>query len=64
VWLWFSRTGAAPGEAGRLWQAALRRFDLEHTFRLFKQVPGMNRPKDPRPARRRAASAGSSGAAD
>ncbi len=35
VWLWFSRTGAAPDEVDRLWQAFLRRFDLEHTFRLF-----------------------------
>jgi len=24
----------------RCWQAFLRRFDLEHTFRLFKQVLG------------------------
>ena len=29
VWLWCSRTGAAPGEVDRLWQAFLRRFDLE-----------------------------------
>src|SRR6266851_9473158 len=29
VWLWFSATGAAPGEVDRLWQAFLRRFDLE-----------------------------------
>ena len=29
VWLWSSRTGAAPGEVDRLWQAFLRRFDLE-----------------------------------
>src|SRR5438477_448739 len=36
VWLWFSRAGAAPGEVDRLWQSFLRRFDLEHTFRLFK----------------------------
>src|SRR6266516_2175993 len=35
VWLWSSRTGASPGDLGRLWQAFLRRFDLEHTFRLF-----------------------------
>ena len=45
VWLWFSRTAAAPGEVDRLWQAFLRRFDLEHTFRLFKQVLGWTRPK-------------------
>jgi hypothetical protein len=29
-----------PGEVDRLWQAFLRRFDLEHTFRLFRQVLG------------------------
>ena len=45
VWLWFSRTRAAPGEVDRLWQAFLRRFDLEHTFRLFKQVLGWTAPK-------------------
>src|SRR5229473_8076321 len=28
VWLWSSRTSAAPGEVDRLWQAFLRRFDL------------------------------------
>ena len=50
VWLWFSGTGTAPAEVDRLWQAFLRRFDLEHTFRLFKQVLGLDRPEDPRPA--------------
>jgi len=45
VWLWSSRTGAAPDEVDRLWQAFLRRFDLEHTFRLFKQVLGWTAPK-------------------
>jgi len=50
VWLWFSGTGAAPGEVDRLWQAFLRRFDLEHTFRLFKQVLGWTAPKIRDPA--------------
>jgi DDE superfamily endonuclease len=45
VWLWSSATGAAPDEVDRLWQAFLRRFDLEHTFRLFKQVLGWTAPK-------------------
>ncbi len=38
----------------RLWQAFLRRFDLEHTFRLFKQVLGWTAPKirDPHAADR------------
>jgi len=56
VWLWCSRTGALPQDAGRLWQAFLRRFDREHTFRLFKQVLGWTVPKirDPHAADRRA----------
>jgi hypothetical protein len=45
VWLWWSRTGAGPGQADRCWQAFLRRFDLEHTFRLFKQTLGWTTPK-------------------
>jgi DDE superfamily endonuclease len=50
VWLWSSATGAAAGEVDRLWQAFLRRFDLEHTFRLFKQVLGWTTPKIRDPA--------------
>jgi hypothetical protein len=50
VWLWCPRAGAAPGEVDRLWQAFLRRFDLEHTFRLFKQVLGWTAPKIRDPA--------------
>ena len=50
VWLWFSRTGTAPQEVDRCWQAFLRRFDLEHTFRLFKQVLGWTAPKIRDPA--------------
>jgi hypothetical protein len=50
VWLWFSRTGAAPADVSRLWQAFLRRFDLEHTFRLLKQVLGWTAPKIRDPA--------------
>jgi DDE superfamily endonuclease len=54
VWLWFSRTGADPAAVDRVWQAFLRRFDLEHTFRLFKQVLGWTIPKirDPHAADR------------
>jgi hypothetical protein len=50
LWLWYSRAGAAPGEVDRAWQAFLRRFDLEHTFRLFKQVLGWTAPKIRDPA--------------
>jgi hypothetical protein len=45
VWLWSSTTGAAAADVDRCWQAFLRRFDLEHTFRLFKQTLGWTRPK-------------------
>ena len=45
VWLWWSATGAAPADVDRCWQAFLRRFDLEHTFRLFKQALGWTAPK-------------------
>jgi hypothetical protein len=50
VWLWHSRTSAAPDDVDRLWRAFLRRFDLEHTFRLFKQVLGWTVPKIRDPA--------------
>jgi hypothetical protein len=45
VWLWCSGTGATPAEVDRLWQAFLRRFDIEHTFRLLKQTLGWTCPK-------------------
>jgi hypothetical protein len=45
VWLWTSTTAAEPADVDRWWQAFLRRFDLEHTFRLLKQTLGWTRPK-------------------
>lgn len=45
VWLWCSATDATPVDVDRWWQAFLRRFDIEHTFRLFKQTLGWTRPK-------------------
>ncbi len=45
VWLWASATGASPADVDRWWRAFLRRFDLEHTFRLFKQTLGWTAPK-------------------
>src|SRR5258706_185441 len=54
VWLWSSHTGADTAHVDLLWQAFLRRFDLEHTFRLFKQVLGWTAPaiRDPAAADR------------
>lgn len=45
VWLWCSSTGATAEDIDRWWQSFLRRFDLEHTFRLLKQTLGWTRPK-------------------
>ena len=45
VWLWTSRPDADPAEVSLCWQAFLRRFDIEHTFRFLKQSLGWTRPK-------------------
>ncbi len=45
LWLWSSRAGATEDEVNRAWQAFLRRFDIEHTFRFLKQQLGWTRPK-------------------
>jgi hypothetical protein len=45
VWLWWSGTDATPADVDHLWQAFLRRFDIEHTFRLLKQTLGWVCPK-------------------
>ncbi|WP_259294617.1 hypothetical protein [Streptomyces canus] len=45
VWLWSSKTGATPDDVDRFWQAFLRRFDLEHTFRFAKQTLGWTTPR-------------------
>ena len=45
VWLWSSVPAASAADVDRWWQAFLRRFDLEHTFRLFKQTLGWTAPK-------------------
>ncbi|WP_372351875.1 NF041680 family putative transposase [Streptomyces sp. KL116D] len=45
VWLWSSHPGAHPAHIDQLWRAYLRRFDLEHTFRLLKQTLGWTVPK-------------------
>ncbi len=45
VWLWWSGTGATGADVTRCWQSFLRRFDIEHTFRLFKQTLGCTKPR-------------------
>ena len=45
LWLWSSCAGTDPASVDRTWQAFLRRFDIEHTFRFLKQVLGWTRPK-------------------
>jgi hypothetical protein len=50
LWLWTSTISATAADVDRWWQAFLRRFDLEHTFRLFKQTLGWTRPRTRTPA--------------
>lgn len=45
VWLWWSGVDPTTADIDRLWQTFLRRFDIEHTFRLFKQTLGWTAPK-------------------
>ena len=56
MWLWASDRDAGADEAAvrTLWQAYLRRFDLEHTFRFLKSRLGWDRPmlRDPAAADR------------
>ncbi len=44
LWLWTSDTNLDPAQVDRYWQAYLRRFDLEHTFRFLKQTLGWTAP--------------------
>nr|WP_223243597.1 NF041680 family putative transposase [Streptomyces sp. CBMA123] len=50
LWLWSSATGLTGADIDLRWQAFLRRFDLEHTFRMIKQTLGWTRPKLRTPA--------------
>jgi hypothetical protein len=54
MWLWAPDPAAGPAEVTVLWQAYLRRFDLEHAFRFIKSQLGWNRPmlRDPAAADR------------
>jgi hypothetical protein len=50
VWLWHSHPCVADLDMLRLFRAFLRRFDLEHTFRFWKQTLGWTRPRVRTPA--------------
>jgi DDE superfamily endonuclease len=45
MWLWHSNPDPSQLDLARLFAAFLRRFDLEHTFRFFKQTLGWTRPR-------------------
>jgi len=45
VWLWHTAPPATVFDLDLLWKTYLRRFDLEHTFRLLKQLLGWNAPQ-------------------
>nr|WP_305781659.1 NF041680 family putative transposase [Nocardia miyunensis] len=45
VWLWHSVVDLDAAEVDLLWQAFLRRFDIEHTFRMLRQTLGWTSPK-------------------
>ena len=44
VWLWSARAAATEEGVNRSWQAFLRRFDIERTFRFLGQTLGWTRP--------------------
>ncbi|MFI5654847.1 NF041680 family putative transposase [Streptomyces anulatus] len=44
VWLWWSGTDATSADVDRCWQSFLRRFDIEHNFRFWKQTLGWTKP--------------------
>jgi hypothetical protein len=45
MWLWTDHTGLNPAHVDVCWRAYLRRFDIEHTFRLLKQTLGWTAPR-------------------
>ncbi|MFJ1709836.1 NF041680 family putative transposase [Kitasatospora sp. NPDC088346] len=44
LWLWSSATDIDTAHLDRIWRTFLRRFDLEHTFRLLKGTLGWTAP--------------------
>jgi len=45
LWLWHTAPAGTIFDLGLLWKTYLRRFDLEHTFRLLKQTLGWTAPQ-------------------
>jgi hypothetical protein len=45
LWLWHHAPGETAFDLDLLWMAYLRRFDIEHTFRFFKQSLGWTCPQ-------------------
>lgn len=45
MWLWHTAPTGTPFDLDLLWRAYLRRFDIEHTFRLLKQQMGWTAPQ-------------------
>lgn len=54
MWIWSSAIGPGSDEVDRVWRSYLRRFDIEHMFRMWKQTLGWTKPhvRDPRAADR------------
>lgn len=50
LWLWHHAPPGAPFDLDLLWKTYLRRFDLEHTFRLIKGALGWTTPQIRTPA--------------
>ncbi len=50
VWLWHAAPPGTVFDLDLLWKTYLRRFDLEHTFRLLKSVLGWTAPQIRTPA--------------
>lgn len=45
MWLWHTAPDGTGFDLGLLWRTYLRRFDIEHTFRLLKQELGWTAPQ-------------------
>lgn len=45
LWLWTNAYSLTTAQADKYWQAYLRRFDLEHSFRFLKQTLGWTTPQ-------------------